>query len=101
MKVCGYILAFCIILLAAVPCCSFDDCPDDKTEQTTSHENGDNECGTCSPFFSCEGCAAATIACEPAPFTLDPLRQKPVYTTYLQSSLPQVDYDFWQPPKLG
>ena len=101
MKFCGYILAFYIILLAAVPCCVIDDCPDDKMEQTTSHENGDDDCGTCSPFFSCEGCAAATIAVEPAQFALIPLTQKSVYTFYLQSSLPEVEYDFWQPPKLG
>lgn len=101
MKLCGYILAFYILLLAAVPCCAFDDCPDDKMEQTTDHENGDDDCGTCSPFFSCEGCAAATIAYEMLQFELNPLSQKTVYTSYLQSTLPRVDYDFWQPPKLG
>jgi len=55
MKFAGYILALYLILLAAIPCCSFDDCPDDKTEQTANHENGDQDCGSCSPFFNCEG----------------------------------------------
>ena len=101
MKFTGFILAFYLILLSAVPCCSFDDCPDDKTELATNHENGDEDCGNCSPFFSCEGCAMATIVYHPVQFEFSSLQASPVYSTYLQLSLPQVDYDFWQPPKLG
>ncbi|HWR32421.1 MAG TPA: DUF6660 family protein, partial [Chitinophagaceae bacterium] len=62
MKTYGYILAFYIILLAVAPCCVFDNCPDDKTEQAKNHDQGDDDCGGCSPFFNCEGCATATIA---------------------------------------
>jgi hypothetical protein len=101
MKWPGYILSFYLILLSVMPCCAFDDCPDDKTELAASHENGDDDCGNCSPFFSCEGCATATISFEPAAFEMMPLENSPVYTSYIQSPLPSVDYDFWQPPKLG
>jgi hypothetical protein len=101
VKVCGYILAFYLILLAAVPCCIIDNCPDDKTEQTTQHEEGDGDCGTCSPFFNCESCITATIVYEPHEFQLNTPQQIIIYTSYLQSALPQADIDFWQPPKLG
>ena len=48
MKLIGYILAVYLLLLAVVPCCAFDECPDDKatTEQTEDHKTGDKDCGT-------------------------------------------------------
>ncbi len=101
MKLAGYILAFYLILLSAIPCCTFDDCPDDKTEQTASHENGDEDCGSCSPFFSCEGCATATDNTIIASFTLTPLLTPKSYTEFNHPFVPDVHYDFWQPPKLG
>lgn len=108
MKLFGYILAFYIIGLAAVPCCIIDNCPDDKTEQAEKHESGDEpacpadrDCGTCSPFFSCESCAGATISFQPPPFEFSSPETSPVYTVYQQSSLPYADFDFWQPPKLS
>jgi sulfatase maturation enzyme AslB (radical SAM superfamily) len=107
MKLAGYILAVYLLLLSAVPCCSFDNCPDDKmdlsagTEQNTSHEEGDGDCGNCSPFFSCEGCAAAAISSSPASFQFSSTQALSVYASYLQTVLPSVEYDFWQPPKIG
>jgi len=101
VKVIGLILSFYLILLAAVPCCIIDNCPDDKTEQTASHENGDDDCGSCSPFFSCEGCTAATIAYQPAIFELISFSNSLVYTFHQAKPLPQVEYDFWQPPRIG
>ena len=101
MKFCGFILAFYIILLATIPCCAFDSCPDEKTAQSTNHQPGDEDCGNCSPFFNCEGCATATIAFEPAQLEITAIKIPSVYTTYIQTALPSVEYDFWQPPKLG
>lgn len=101
MRITGFILSYYLILLAAVPCCLLDNCPEVKKEQSAKHESGDDDCGSCSPFFSCEGCAAATIACEPVQFVLNIPEQQTVFTCYQQSSLPEVDYDFWQPPKRG
>jgi hypothetical protein len=100
MKICGYILTFYLILLAAVPCCVVDNCPDDKVVQTEQHENGDEDCGTCSPFFSCEGCSTATVAYQPNQFEFISTNISPTYTSYQQTALPEVDIDFWQPPKL-
>lgn len=101
MKIAGYILAFYLILLAAVPCCAFDDCPDDKIELAAEHESGEDDCGSCSPFFSCEGCATATIAYDPAPLEIRSFKIPSVYTSYIQIPLPTSDYDFWQPPRFS
>jgi hypothetical protein len=99
MKLAGLILAFYLILLAAVPCCAFDNCSDDKMEQTDNHEKGDNDCGNCSPFFSCEGCASATISYHPVQIGIPAIQILSVYASYLQLSLPRAEYDFWQPPR--
>ncbi|MEO6612041.1 MAG: DUF6660 family protein [Chitinophagaceae bacterium] len=101
MKLGSYILAFYLVLLSAMPCCAFDSCQDDNTDPTANHEKRDKDCGNCSPFFSCEGCAPATIALEPVQFGIPAIQILSVYTAYIQLSLPRVDYEFWQPPKIG
>ncbi|MFC0774158.1 DUF6660 family protein [Terrimonas alba] len=103
MKWLGYILSLYMLLLAVFPCCLVDDCPDDKTktEQLAGHENGDEDCGNCSPFFNCEGCAAVSMTIETVYFDMTSLPVKQVYTGFLTSVIPDVHYDFWQPPKLG
>jgi hypothetical protein len=101
VKLLSYILACYLLLLSVVPCCVFDDCPDDKIEQSSNHENGDDDCGNCSPFFSCEGCAAATIFYQPVEFDFSSQLVLSVHTNYLQAPLSQIEYDFWQPPKVG
>jgi hypothetical protein len=70
-------------------------------EQPADHESEDKDCGNCSPFFNCQCCATAIIACQPGSFELDPLYAASVYTFYIEETLPEVDYDFWQPPKLS
>jgi len=101
MKLAGFILAFYLIFLSAVPCCEYDDKPDDKTEQSANHESKDQDCGNCSPFFGCEGCAAATIIFEPARLGIVAIKIPKVYSAYIQTALPNVDFDFWKPPKTG
>lgn len=103
MKLTAYILSIYMLLLAVFPCCLVDDCPDDKvqTEQTTGHENGDKDCGSCSPFFSCEGCASVSATLEPLHFNIVALPVKPAYTGFLAPFISEVQYDFWQPPKIG
>lgn len=101
MKIVGYILSLYLILLSTVPCCAFDNCPDDKAEQTAEHEKGDEDCGNCSPFFSCGGCSTATINFDPADMEILPRELSTVYTSYKEPDLPRVDYDFWQPPKIS
>jgi hypothetical protein len=90
-----------MLLLAVFPCCAFDDCPEDKMqkEQGGNHENGDEDCGTCSPFFNCEGCASATATVEPIHFNIISLPVKQVYAGFLSSYSYDIQYDFWQPPR--
>ena len=92
-----------MLLLAVFPCCLVDDCPDDKiqAEKTADHQNGDKDCGSCSPFFSCEGCASVSATIEPLCFSIVSLPVKPVYAGFLSPFISDVHYDFWQPPRLG
>ncbi len=107
MKWPGYILSLYLLILSAVPCCAFDSCPDDKVELSsnkapdTGHEDGDGDCGNCSPFFSCEGCATATVAADPIQFEIVSTDLLAIYAGYIENSLPQIEYEFWQPPKIG
>jgi len=103
MKIFAYIFSIYLALLTVIPCCTFDDCPDDKvkTEQSADHESGDKDCGSCSPFFNCEGCASASVSSTIALFTLEPLAVVKSYTEFLEPFMPDVHYDFWQPPKLS
>jgi len=101
VKITGIILAIYLVLLASVPCCAFDNCPDDKAEQDASHEKGDKDCGNCSPFFNCEGCATAAIAFEPLSIQIAPLTEVIVYSMYREASLPTIHSDVWQPPKIS
>ena len=101
MKIPGLILSFYLILLAAVPCCTVDTCPEDKTEQAAEHEKGDDDCGNCSPFFSCEGCATVSISYPSVQLEIASLKEPAVYAVYIQTTLPDINFDFWQPPKLG
>lgn len=101
MKLAGYILAFYLALLSAVPCCVNDDCTEDNSEQATTHDSEDKDCGNCSPFFSCEGCACVSIVFDPDNTENIPVNNTLVFPDYIQTSLPDVDFDFWQPPKLS
>lgn len=101
MKIAGYILAFYLIALATFPCCTIDNCARDKTELAAEHESGDDDCGACSPFFNCEGCAAVSIAYEPAAIEIAAFDPLVIYTDYISLQLPRIAYDFWQPPRLG
>jgi hypothetical protein len=100
VKFISAILSLYILALTIVPCCLFDNCPEDKTEQFANHEQGDDDFGVCSPFFNCEGCAVATVNAQSIRFELNPVLSTPVYAGYRLPSLPEADFDFWQPPQL-
>ena len=100
MKVIAFILSAYLLFLFAVPCCSFDDCPDEKIEQTADHESGDGDCGSCSPFFTCTGCSGVIVSFENNNIEIAPVIICHQYTGFVLSSIPDVHYDFWQPPKL-
>ena len=104
MKLAIAIFSMYILALTIVPCCSFDNCEEKKavTAKMNGHDRGDDDgCGSCSPFFSCEGCAAVSIVYEPLQFDFTLPANSPVYTTYQHTLLSKTDLDFWQPPKIG
>jgi len=80
-----------------------DDCREEKnvSQQASNHQNGDEDCGNCSPFFSCEGCAHVSATFDPISFSIISLTTKSVYTGFICPYISEIQFDFWQPPKLG
>ena len=101
MKVIAFILSAYFLFLFAFPCCSFDNCPEEKAKQEANHEKGDGDCGNCSPFFTCTGCSGFTLSFENTNLEIVPAFLPHQYAGFILSSIPDVHYDFWQPPKLG
>jgi hypothetical protein len=63
MKVFAFILSAYLLFLFAIPCCTFDNCPEDKIAMEADHEEGDDDnCGSCSPFFTCTGCSVFSVS---------------------------------------
>jgi hypothetical protein len=69
--------------------------------QETDHDDNDKDCGTCSPFFTCAGCSGFTATIENVTFDINTSFSSHRYTGYVLSSISDVHYDFWQPPKLN
>lgn len=101
MKVIAFILSAYLLFLLAVPCCSFDNCPEEKTVQSQEHEKGDEGCGSCSPFFTCTSCSGFTITASEINPGFIYFSSNNQYSDYIVFIMPEADYDFWQPPKLG
>jgi hypothetical protein len=101
MKVFAFILSAYLFFLFAIPCCSFDNCPKEKATQQTNHEESDGDCGNCSPFFTCTGCSGVAVAFENNQIEITAAFISHQYTGFILSAIPDVHYDFWQPPKLG
>jgi hypothetical protein len=100
MKVLAFILSAYLVFLFAIPCCTFDNCPEDKLESAINHEQDDEDCGSCSPFFTCTGCSGFTVLFQIANLEIVPAFSGQRYAGYILSLIPDVHYDFWQPPKL-
>ena len=100
MKVFAFILSAYLLFLFAIPCCTFDNCPEDKIAHEADHEKDDEDCGSCSPFFTCTGCSGFTVTAEIINSEIISFFSNNQYPGYIVSSIPDVNYDFWQPPKL-
>ena len=100
MKVIAFILSAYLVFLFAVPCCTFDNCPEDKIALQAAQEDGDEDCGSCSPFFTCTGCSGFTVTAAEINSELISFFSNNQYPCFIVSSMPEVNYDFWQPPKL-
>ena len=100
MKVFAFILSAYLLFLFAVPCCTFDNCPEDKIALQTEHQEDDDDGGSCSPFFTCTGCSGFTITADEINSELISFFSNNQYPCFIVSSMPEINYDFWQPPKL-
>ena len=101
MKVIAFILSAYLLFLFTIPCCTFDNCTEDKTAQEINHEKEDDDCGSCSPFFTCTGCSGFTVSFAITNLEINPSFSGQQYAGYILSSIPDVHYDFWQPPKVA
>ena len=101
MKVIAFILSAYLVFLFAIPCCSFDNCSEDELALQSDHEEDDDDCGSCSPFFTCTGCSGFTVSVQNSNIEIIPPLMDQQFAGYILSSIPDVHYDFWQPPKLG
>ena len=101
MKVLAFILSVYLLFLFAIPCCTFDNCSKEKTSQETKHESNKDDCGNCSPFFTCTGCSGFTVSIENNNLEIAPAFSPHQYAGYILAGISDVHYDFWQPPKLA
>jgi hypothetical protein len=100
MKVIAFILSAYLIVLLAVPCCSFDNCPEENIPIQTEHEEQNKDCGSCSPFFTCTSCSGFTVSALINSELISFISHNQ-YPSFNVSIVPDMNYDFWQPPKLG
>lgn len=105
------ILSFLVLGLSVQPACaafslleaqvsvSDDCCPD---TQPASESSSKKDCHGCNPFHSCSCCVASVLL----PFSLKvsppaalSVPAAPI-SRYQTATLPNVSFDFWQPPRL-
>lgn len=95
------------MLLTALPCCAFDNCPEERQTagiscDTDSHRGGDTDgCGTCSPFFNCHHCAGFNIAAKTTFFQHKPIEAPATKPVALEGRCILTAYvgNIWQPPR--
>ncbi|UPK72598.1 hypothetical protein [Chitinophaga filiformis] len=91
MKIITLIISVYVLLMAVIPCCSFDNCEGDRHDAPQ---------GICSPFFSCHNCSLPvvlekTIQIEPVTNIIHT-----PYTEYRVISLPGYTAKCWNPPRV-
>jgi hypothetical protein len=104
MKVLSFILSAYLLFLNAVPCCAIDNCSDQfvSAGQVANHEEDNkNDCGNCSPFFTCTACAGFTLSVETTCIKTSPSFSSSHHARYILSPVTDVHFDFWQPPRLS
>jgi len=108
MRLFSAILSLYILLLTGIPCCAYDHCEDanvkvenTKAKHSAPQKDKENGCNSCSPFFSCHGCAGFIIATGSN--TLHTVFAFPprVYNNYKEPYVSQFVPFFWQPPDIA
>lgn len=100
MKVLCFTLSISIVLLSTVPCCSDDDCIDEKTT-TAQTESHNDHCSNCSPFLPCGSCYGFVFTSSELTFKVAKAEIDRNTVTFMiffvESSIAKI----WQPPKIG
>ncbi len=105
MKIGGFLIAFLVISLSAIPCCTFVECGDEVVAEAEDQhkEEAPGECeDSCSPFLNCGSCAGFTIQNSPEEdtFTFNlPVDQTADYIGHGITGV--IINNIWQPPRLG
>ena len=95
----AYILAFYILLSAAVPCTVFDKCEEEEMTEHTSAPEHEKDCANCTPFSFCSTTAGFTltpVSPEIVPITTI---SSPTYSEYLPAEQSEYYSSLFQPPE--
>ncbi|MDN3584114.1 hypothetical protein [Mucilaginibacter flavus] len=105
MKFLSFIAILFVLLLSVKPCCSDNDCLNQRTSNIakTSTAPKEKDCQGCSPFFSCGACATGFVVEQSfyhdlAQATVNPINHN---NPYQQPHLEDVSLAIWLPPQLS
>lgn len=105
VKLLCLILSVYVLLLAARPCCTDNDCTAKTKEQKELSGNSpmkEKECNACSPFFTCGSCTGFIIVASGSVNLIAHAEAPAVYhDNYHQPLIEEVALAIWQPPKLS
>lgn len=90
MKIITLILSIYVLLMAVIPCCSFDNCEGEKRGEPQ---------GICSPFFSCHNCSVPVVLERVIQITAISYINQPAYLEFQAAYLPGYTAACWNPPK--
>jgi hypothetical protein len=103
MKMLCYLFSFYVFYLSAVPCCSEDNCNDEiKTEHSDNHSQDQKEedCNTCSPFFTCGTCSGLIYTRSDDYFKEVYYYKEQLVAVYKSRFSDDFFAKIWQPPKI-
>jgi len=89
-------------LFESQPAVTTDACCSEEAPAQQQAPDSPKDCHGCNPFHSCSCCVAAIVL--PVSFKMQPLPALPyaaAHGSYHTPRLPQVAFDFWQPPRIS
>ena len=104
MKILSFILSLYVLFLAAVPCCTDDNCNDEiKTVNVDNHsqDHKDSDGNTCSPFFTCGTCSGLVFIRTEVEFKKVPFIKGKLIAVYKSQFADDFFAKIWQPPKIS
>lgn len=94
-------LVLYVLFLAAAPLHVEKDCHHDGNSLESSEEEGHETHHCCSPFGTCQTCAALYFPTSLTVPYSDVLQLKSIPPIYPFFSIPEISFSIWQPPKLS